>query len=89
MIESTDRYFLENYRKPMRRLASPDDWGDAATIGICLKRHNYNYGENDFGIYLGQYPEGWVVGIQDIGFEVIKFEVFESLEELKNEWICD
>ena len=76
--------------RPFRKINHRDDWGDEQTIGVNLKRINYNFNnENDFGIYLGKHDIGFVVAIKSWDFKITGGEVFTSLEELKTVWEID
>lgn len=70
------------------------DFGDAATVGKNLKRSGLSFheleDETDFGIYLGEHPDGWVVGIIDgPGTRLVAAEVFKTLGDLKQAWELD
>lgn len=81
--------------RPKRKPNGPDDFGDTKTIGLELKRRSYTIGavDNDgndaFGVYLGQHPEGYVVFLWNMLYQPTGAEVFETLEELKTEWRLD
>jgi hypothetical protein len=78
--------------RPFRELKGPDDWGDQDTVGVHLKKLNYNFSEakaEDFGRYLGKHDIGYVVGVKNWPGQVVSGEVFETLEELKQRWQID
>lgn len=77
-----------------RTATGPFDYGDSATVGLNLKRNSCEFGKSDpndvFGIYLGQHPEGYVVGIKKLdltGFSAC--EIFETIGDLHAEWRLD
>ena len=83
----------------LRRPTGPDDFGDAATVGLHVMRRGKGFQdlniETDFGLYMGeQHFAGtsaiihrqWCVGIIDAGNNITGFESFSTLEELKREW---
>jgi hypothetical protein len=70
------------------------DFGDVATVGKHLKRSDLGFHDLDinidFGIFLGEHEDGWVVGIKnEDGTRLTGAEVFESLSDLKRSWILD
>ena len=72
----------------------PFDFGDEQTVGLHMKRVGKNIlelGEFDFGLYLGEVDGQWVVGIKDMmtTLPLVGAELFESLEDLKQEWQLD
>lgn len=89
MIKSTDMKYASLYRQPRRELKSYNDWGDEASYGICLKRignNFYNDKMDDFGIFLSNK----IVGVQHLlSYEFLYFEIFDSIDELKQHWECD
>lgn len=69
------------------------DFGDEKTVGLKLKRAGkaFDYfNDHDFGYYLGYYGGKYHVGTHVIlSFVPSKLESFDSLEELKENWILD
>lgn len=77
---------------PKRIPANNYDFGDSGTLGMHLKRSNIKFQEfdnEDFGIFLGEHDEKWVIGILDDKGYVVSGEYFDSLEELKQAWELD
>ena len=78
-----------------------DDYGDNPTVGLHLKRRNLEKyplfdptidpaSRPDFGIYLGQQSDGFVVALKDLFMtKCIGIEVFETEEALHEEWTLD
>lgn len=70
-------------------------WGgpDSNTFAVCRHGDPATLGDDDFGIFLGLHPEGWVVGIKDFdsldGSVLTGCEIYSSLEELKKVWRVD
>lgn len=88
-----DYYMNSTVFATRRRLFNKNDWGDAQTVGVNLKRSGLSFHElqeDDFGIFLGEHPDGWVVGLIDVeGSRLTAAEVFPSLEALKQAWELD
>ena len=81
-----------NKRSPAGR----GDYGDDETVGLCLRRIGTNLCSHDFdkddsfGRYLGQHPDGWVVGISKMDYSGwAGCEVFEDLDSLRRTWELD
>ena len=77
-----------------RRPSGPFDFGDNETIGLHMKRSGKSLlelGEFDFGLYLGEHEGKWAVGIKDMKTKLplVGAELFDSLEQLKEEWQLD
>lgn len=73
-----------------------DDFGGPDDYGLCLRRKGVNYSEpvpidaDCFGVFQGHSHEGAVVGVQDLmSWEVTRYQVYDSLAELKTEWELD
>ena len=73
---------------------APFDYGDAATVGLNLKRNSYDLGSGDpndaFGIYLGKHSDGYVVGVKKLdwsGFSAC--EIYDSVGDLHADWRLD
>lgn len=87
-----DIKYLVNLSGPKRWPQSPDDWGDSATVDISLKRKGKSFDElleNDFGYFGGEVEGKWVVAIKSWECRIKDIELFDSLEQLQREWICD
>ena len=84
-----DAPLFGNKRSPKHDM----DFGDFGTIGLNLKRVNKNfeeYGDYDFGVYLGLFDNKFHVGVMKVmTFKPSKLESFDTLEELKMEWKLD
>ena len=76
-----------------RKPKSESDFGDERTVGLKLKRAGKrfeDFTDYDFGYYLGWYKERYHVGTQIVlSFEPSRLESYNSLEELKENWILD
>ena len=74
---------------------APFDYGDSDTVGLNLKRNSYSLGEDCdpddvFGVYFGQHPDGYVVGIKKLDYsEFSACEVFETIGDLHAVWRLD
>lgn len=75
---------------------SQDDFGDEGTIGLCLKRRGRDIFSGDpndsFGLFLGlDDNDRYIVGINEIGskFKFVAGEAYESLADLKIDWVLD
>lgn len=73
-----------------------DDFGDEGTIGLCLKRRGRNIFSGDpndsFGLFLGLDDNNrYIVGINKLGskFAFVAGEAYESLTDLKIDWVLD
>ena len=81
-----DSPILNKKRSP----TGPFDFGDEQTIGLHLKRVNYKIdNKEDFGLYLGQHDDTYVVAIKSWDYQIIGAECFNSLDNLKAEWQLD
>lgn len=69
------------------------DFGTDGKAGGHLKRRYVPFNEvddnSDFGIYLGEHENKWIVGIINLDFKFIGGESFDSLGELKDVWELD
>lgn len=70
------------------------DFGDAETVGLHLKRRYLKFMEFqeslDFAAFLGEHDGRWIVGILDGSCSrLISGESFDSLEDLKEAWELD
>lgn len=76
-----------------RDIQGPNDWGNQDTRLASLKRRGKSFLElkfiGDFGYFFGEYEGRWYVAIKDMNCKIIYCEVYESLEELKNQWELD
>lgn len=77
----------------MRKPKSAEDFGDDKTIGLKLKRRGKPFmdlGDYDFGFFLGEYRDQWHVGAHMImSFNPDRLDSYDSLEDLKENWILD
>lgn len=70
------------------------DFGDQRTVGLHLKRNSFTFGSPDredgwFGVYLGAHDGKFAVGTWGTLYGRIGVELFDTLEELKEEWRLD
>lgn len=73
------------------------DFGDERTTLLSLKRRSYRIDDNDadpnncFGVYLGESDKGFAVGVHVLGskFTFTATEVFDTIDEMKAEWVLD
>lgn len=79
-----------------RSPSNQDDFGDEQTIGLCLKRRGKNIFQGDpddsFGLFLGLDDNNrYIVGINKLGskFAFVSGEAYESLADLKIDWVLD
>lgn len=77
-----------------RKSHTPQDFGDDATVGKCLKVIGKTlldeYKDYDFGMYLGKQNGKYHVGMCEMmSFTPSKLESFDSLESLKEKWELD
>jgi hypothetical protein len=65
------------------------DFGDEETVFLNTKRISEK--EPQFGKYLGQLNNRkWAIGIKDFAtWSIIDIEMYDTLEELKQNWILD
>lgn len=90
LLSKADAVMSDEKRFP----TGPFDFGDEQTIGMHMKRVGKNVlelGEFDFGLFLGEVDGSWAVGIKDMMtvLPLVGAELYESLEELKEEWQLD
>lgn len=79
---------------PKRDCKDKYDFGDTQTVGVHLKRTGflcYDLENSlDFGRFLGEHKDGWVVAICAEDFKgFCTAEVFKTLEDLKRSWELD
>jgi len=76
-----------------RRPTSTQDYGDQDTVGLHMKRNTFDIGDvaadDVFGLYLGKHHDGYVIMVTDIWSKPNGAEVFETIEEMKEEWQLD
>lgn len=94
MKEKLIRVIETNFFKaPTARPSGPTDFGLHTSVGLRLKRRSKNfeeYGDHDFGIYLGLYEGKFHVGTCEVmSFTPSKLESFNHLHDLKKEWWLD
>lgn len=82
-------------RRPLdtRIPTGPHDYGDEATVGLQMKRNSYQLGvgsgNDDFGVYLGKHAQGYAILVWDVFYRPVAAEVFQTLEDMKEEWRLD
>lgn len=80
-------------RKGRRIPQNQDDWGDDKTIGLQLKKRDFDFNNSDpsdsFGMYLGSYDNKYVVVRYGLLYEVLDAVVYDSQEEMKKDWVLD
>lgn len=91
--------FLETPIVQNRRPTGPYDFGDKETLRLHLKRPNFNDRpiDDQFGLYLGEHSlevnsgKKWfcVCVFHTVTCKAEKLEAYESLDELKQEWMLD
>lgn len=81
---------------PKRSPKDPFDFGDDDTVGACVKKVGktfYELGLGDLGFYLGlsERTKKYIVGLRSNvpGIPLAGAIEFDSLEELKCEWMLD
>lgn len=69
----------------------PHDYGDEATVGLQMKRNKYSLEGvgDDFGMYLGQHGQGYVILVWGLFWNPVCAEVFPTLDDMKAEWRLD
>jgi hypothetical protein len=92
--EAFDVYLDAPIFGPKRRPEDPEDFGDAGTYGLCVKRRGVSVTDSDidtdYGRYMGPLPAGgFAVGFFSIDGRPIGGEVFPTFEELKAVWTLD
>ena len=87
---------ISNIKIKTRIPKTQDDFGDDQTVGLCLKRRNrciFSGDPNDsFGLFLGLDDNNkYIVGINELGhkFKFVGGESFDSIEDLKDDWVLD
>lgn len=90
--DALEEYLLDTLMVAEKRIpTAADDFGDPQTVGLHLKRQGYSI-EHDhpepFGRYLGQHSDGYVVAVSNV-FDFVGAEVYNTLDELKQEWQLD
>lgn len=91
-LNALQAYWLNTPLSNDRRVPeSADDFGDARTVGLHLKRRGYSI-EHDhpepFGRYLGKHEDGYVVAVSGV-LDMVGAAVYNTLEELKQDWQLD
>jgi len=92
---SAKDYFLNCHAFSEKRIPTHAfDYGDIHTVMLHLKRVGSSIGDSadsqNYGYYLGQHPDGYVVGLKNFfGDELIGCEIFGSEEEMKAVWQLD
>lgn len=85
-------YYMDSFifKKP-RNCLHKYDYGDIETVGVSLKRiDNKCPAKESFGFYLGEHKDGFVVLTGNlIEYKDLFCEVFESVDEMKSQWILD
>lgn len=76
-----------------RTPTGPLDYGDAATVGLHVKRTDLDLNDlnadDAFGMYLGEHQDGFVILITDLFSRPMVAEVFPTIEEMKEAWRLD
>jgi hypothetical protein len=68
------------------------DFGGPDTVGLHVKRIGTSIEdscEDAFGRYLGEHPYGFAVLVTHIDYRPKAVELFDTLEELKQQWQLD
>lgn len=91
--EDVFKYFDKDLFGQRRIPTGPFDYGDQETVWLHLKRVGSSIGdpeEDNYGLYLGHYEDGYVVGIKDfVGSKIVSCEIFDTEEEMKTIWQLD
>jgi hypothetical protein len=95
--EDAARFWLDSpvlgvKRSPKNRT----DFGDSETVGLSLRRVGFSMSnpefkpDDSFGTFLGEHPEGWIVGVKKFDYSGwAACEIHDTLESLKRHWELD
>lgn len=90
MTTSKDPKYKSLYKTPVYYPTKGEYWGNQDTVGICLKKRIneklFILGDKDFGKYYGELEGKFVVHVDSHNDY---YEIFDSLEELKERWEVD
>ena len=70
-----------------------EDWGDEETVGLMLKRRDFNWNtsapNDSFGTYLGKNDNKYVVLQLSLFYQPSGELAYDSVESMKAEWVLD
>jgi hypothetical protein len=87
--------FIENTQLPYetkRDCKNAHDFGGPDTVGLHVKRIGTSIEDacdDAFGRYLGKHGEGFAVMVTHVDYRPKAVELFETIEDMKQQWQLD